>query len=158
MILKRMITLLVFAYSGMLFGQTTAIYNLPFSETYKDHTSYDLAISEAWVDEGTFVIRYQVPPELLGFEGRFMTFFANFDVESDFFELICGETGSKGMCTKVEEQIACSVKFRNLNPDSALVDRFLTDRFSGSELQSRQKAAAAFARDAIGTLDIRLTE
>ncbi len=137
--------------------QARIIYTLPHSEQTAGLDRFDLKMRAAGIDQGTLWMTYEVAPDLLGKEGRYMTMFGKVDQPGDFVDLFCGETSSEAKCARSGDHLTCSVKFRNLTPDAAQVESYLRAKYGENEqLAARLFASHIFGLDAIGTLDIKV--
>lgn len=136
---------------------TRVIYSLPFDEGHAGFDSFNLRIARSHLEDGWLSIRYEVPPDLIGKIGRFMTMSGRIDGEGDNVDLFCGETGSDARCVKSGDRLSCSVKFRSLTPEASVVETFLRGKYGDDHLAERLFASKIFGLDAIGTLDITVT-
>lgn len=136
---------------------TRVIYSLPFDEGHAGFDAFNLRIALSHLEGGWLAIRYEVPPDLIGQDGRFMTMFGQIDGEGDNVDLFCSETGSDARCVKSGNRLSCAVKFRSLTPDAAAVEAFLRAKYGDDHLAERLFASKIFGLDAIGTLDITVT-
>ncbi len=140
---------------------TTAriIYALPYDDAYRAFQTYDLAMGPVGEDAQWLFLNYEVPPDLIGQAGRFMTMVGRIDGEGTFVQLDCSETGSEARCARSGDRLACSVKFRSLEADPIQVEAFLRAKYGeDGNLAARLAAAKSFSGDAVGTMDVLLQQ
>lgn len=138
---------------------TTAriLYALPYDDAYRAFQTYDLAMGPVGEDAQWLFLNYEVPPDLIGQTGRYMTMVGRVDGDGTFVQLDCSETGSEARCARSGNRLACSVKFRSLEADQSQVEAFLRAKYGeDGNLAARLAAAKSFSGDAVGTMDILL--
>ncbi len=146
--------------TGLPDVQARIKYMLPETDEFRGFGSFDLAIEQAGFDGENLEVRYEVPPDLIGKNARFMTMSGKLSEDGQSLDLFCGETGSTAQCSVDGQSLSCSIRFRNLTPDAAEVDAFLTRKYGRNDphLPARKFASRIFGIDAIGTLAIDLLD
>lgn len=155
-LLFSMLGLAASAVAGENDVQVQASYQLPETDAFRGFGLFDLRIQGAQFDGDRLRVRYEVPPDLIGKNNRFMTMRGRLSDDGQSMNLFCGETGSTAQCSYSDQHLTCAVQFRNLTPDADLVESFLTSKYGENDanLFERISASSAFAGDAIGTLNL----
>lgn len=131
-------------------------YEQPETEEFRGFGHFDLRVQSSQFDGENLRVRYEVPPDLIGKNYRFMTMRGQLSANGRSMDLFCGETGSTAQCAVTGNRLMCNVQFRNLTPEADRVAEFLKRKYGESDehMPARLFASKIFGIDAIGTLEI----